>query len=79
MPRGARPGRQLEEGRLLGCQAAFSVWSGLPRAAIAGSQRWPVVMTACRWRSSAAASAAWACPVDSLLWSRPVRCANRAA
>ncbi len=44
-----------------------------PRVAMTGSQRWPVVMTACSWRNIAAAITAWAWVAVSLLCSRPVR------
>ena len=76
MPRGARPGRQLDGPPVLRFQAAIRAGPGLPPVAMAGSHRWPVVMTACRWRSSAAASAACAWPAVSLLCSRLVRWAK---
>ena len=63
MPRGARPGRLLD-GRLCAGLGGDRGGVALPPAVIAGSHRWPVVMTAWSWRSSAAASAACACPVD---------------
>jgi hypothetical protein len=43
-------------------------WPGMAAPeAIAGSHGTPRVITTCSWRSSAAASAAWACPVLSRL------------
>jgi len=45
----------------------------VPRAAMRGSQRWPVVMTACNWRKIAAAMTACAWVAVSLFCSRPVR------
>ena len=54
---GLTPAASLRRPSVIRYQAAFRVWSGWPPAAMAGSQRWPVVMTAGRWRSNAAASA----------------------
>ena len=58
-----------------GCQAAMGVTVGglVPRVAITGSQRWPVVMTACSWRKIAAAMTAWAWVAVSLFCWRSVR------
>jgi hypothetical protein len=75
MPRGARPGRQLGAS----VQAAGWITSHLPPAAIDASHFWPVVTTACSWRSNAAARAAWACPRLSLFSVRVVRWVNFAA
>jgi hypothetical protein len=75
MPSGARPGRQLEAA----AQAAGSITSHLPPAAIAASHLWPVDTTAYSWRSIAAARAAWACPRLSLFSVRVVRWVNFAA
>jgi hypothetical protein len=47
-------------------QAAGSITSHLPPAAVAASHFWRVVTTACSWRSNEAAMAAWACPRLSL-------------
>src|SRR5690349_18076988 len=46
----------------------------LPWVAMAGSQAWPVVITACRCRRMAAARTVWAWVGVSRLWSRVVRC-----
>jgi hypothetical protein len=54
-------------------QAAGSITSHLPPAAIAASHFWPVVTTAYSWRNKAAAMAAWACPRLSLFSVRLVR------
>jgi len=49
-------------------------WPGMAAPeAIAGSHGTRRVTTTCSWRSSAAESAAWACPVLSGLTSRVVR------
>jgi hypothetical protein len=61
---------------------ATTTWSSPGMAApeaIAGSHGTRRVTTTCSWRSSAAASAAWACPVLSRLTSRVVRWVSRAA
>jgi hypothetical protein len=59
MPRRARPGRQLgSPQRMLRRQSACGVcW--VPCVAMAGSQAWPVVMTACRCRRIAAPGPGW--------------------
>ena len=51
----------------------------LPWVAMAGSQAWPVVMTACRCRRIAATMTVWAWVGRSLLCSQEVRCAYLAA
>jgi hypothetical protein len=54
MPRGARPGRQLESAdRAQAASAALA--RRVPWVAVTGSQAWPVVMTACSCRKIAAA------------------------
>jgi hypothetical protein len=75
---GLAPAASLRGPPVFGCQAAVSAWLGLPPVAMAGSHRWPVPMMACMWRSSAAASAARACPVETLLCSRLVGWVHRA-
>src|SRR5215470_10862877 len=61
---------------------AITTWASAGVAApeaMAGSQGTRRVTTTCSWRSSAAARAAWACPVLSRLPSRVVRNVSRAA
>jgi hypothetical protein len=57
-------------------QAALGVscFRRVPCRAMAGSQARPVTMTACSWRSTAAAMTVCAWVGVSLLCSRPVRC-----
>ena len=51
----------------------------LPWVAMVGSQAWPVVMTACRWRRIAAAMTLCAWVGLSLLFCLVVRCRYLAA
>src|SRR5829696_10526969 len=65
--------------RLGQAAAAGSSRGRVPWVAMAGSQLWPVVITACRCRRIAAAMTVWAWVGRSLLFSRAVRCRYRAA
>src|SRR5947207_1109452 len=80
MPRGARPDRARRPPAAVS-QAAMgiAVECLAPWVAMTGSQRRPVVMTACIWRRIAAAITAWAWVTVSLLFALVVRWVNRAA
>jgi hypothetical protein len=75
MPRRARPGRQLCIAAGNGQAASVSGVCRVPCVAMAGSQAWPVVMTACRCRKIAAAMTVCAWAGVSLFCSRLVGCA----
>ncbi len=68
-------------GRTTAGQAARVADTGplLPWVAMLGSQAWPVVMTACRWRKIAAAMTLCAWVGLSLLFCLVVRCRYLAA
>jgi hypothetical protein len=71
---GLAPSVRLSAARNRQAALGVSCFRRVPCRAMAGSQARPVTMTACSWRSTAAAMTVCAWVGVSLLFSRPVRC-----